>query len=525
MNKLKLLITLIIALIFATTAFACSGGGMYGGDYVEINSSTINALITALDGKKAVVDADAWSGVMKTDAKATNLETNRVIYNSSAVANGQYYCDANGEITAFGSMRESAPAKNYVAMYYADGASNIAQSQTIDDQDLVVEKVDEVYEESTVSFLLGLTFSSFNIDYVKESILSATSVSASYTDEQISKIKLLNPIFGSGEETTENHSFTSSIYYVFDTDYNVIAMKGSVNYLSEQEVNLGTLSEDSGVNGEDVTSETVLCKIEEKSSFEIIKANGKPAKPSWVASDDSNSGGESSSTPGVPAIPDISEDYLGEFVTLDETGINALITALDGKTNPSERNCFTASEYMINEDTGDYQVINVQRVIDENDNLYDLETVVSSMDGSIMEYSVYYADGFMYINSGSKIKAAITKDEYLAPGQQTVNAISTCEGLASALTSGENITSVKAIKDGETFIKVEIEASASIYIDGLDGTIIINIVFDEDGNVDMIRYELNFVTTDGNMIEVVEFISNDALPTAPSDLDEYVLTE
>jgi len=41
----------------------------------------------------------------------------------------------------------------------------------------------------------------------------------------------------------------------------------------------------------------------------------------------------------------------------------------------------------------------------------------------------------------------------------------------------------------------------------------------------MIRFELNISTADGNMVEVIEFISSDVLPTAPSDLGDYILTE
>jgi len=181
---------------------------------------------------------------------------------------------------------------------------------------------------------------------------------------------------------------------------------------------------------------------------------------------------------------------------------------------------------MVNEDANQYQEIFAHRFTDEEGNLYDLQNTYSVMPNYVMSGSVYYADGYLYLNNNSsKIKIAMSKENYLATDSQTSPAISTTDGLISALTSGENITSVKAVSVGETFTKIEIEGNASLYVEGVDGTIIINIVLGEDGNIDMIRFELNISTADGNMVEVIEFISSDVLPTAPSDLGDYILTE
>jgi len=518
MKKLKLLLTLVIALIFATTAFACAGG-IYGGDYVQINSSAVNALINQIDGKKSVVDTNAWSGYLTTDAKLTNIDTNEKIYSSSAVAKGHYYLGEDGLVTASGFMKENAPENNYVGVYYADGYSNIAQGQTADNQDLVVEKVQEEYENSTAYFLVGILFSQFDIDYVKEALLSAESVFAVYENDKITKVKIVNALaMNDSTGTAQNEQTDSEIFVVFDGDYNVTAIKGKVESTYEQQILDETTS--SGDN-----RSYVNCLAKEKGEFEVKTTNGKPIIPSWVDGD-SNSGGESPALPGFPQIPEISEDYLGDFTLLDETGISALITALNGKTNPIERGRYVSSLVMLNEDANQYQEIFAHRFTDEEGNLYDLQNTYSVMPNYVMSGSVYYADGYLYLNNNSsKIKIAMSKENYLATDSQTSPAISTTDGLISALTSGENITSVKAVSVGETFTKIEIEGNASLYVEGVDGTIIINIVLGEDGNIDMIRFELNISTADGNMVEVIEFISSDVLPTAPSDLGDYILTE
>jgi hypothetical protein len=260
--------------------------------------------------------------------------------------------------------------------------------------------------------------------------------------------------------------------------------------------------------------------VKEVGKFEVKTANGKPIIPSWVSN---NAGGES---PAVPQIPEISEEYLGDFVDLDETGISALITALNGKTTPYDRDNFVSYSYMLEQVTNEYQTGFMQRFIDESGNLYDYQNLYGVRNNNVEKSNLYYADGYAYLDLGTdKIKIAMSKENYLYFDLQNVPTILTIDGLISALTSGEYITSVKAVKNGESFTKVEIEGNASLYVEGLDGTIIINIVFDEDGNIDMIRYEMNAVTSGVELIQIFEYLSNSVPPTAPSDLGDYILTE
>jgi hypothetical protein len=358
-----------------------------------------------------------------------------------------------------------------------------------------------------------MIFSQFDIDYVKQALLSAESVFAVYENEKITKVKIVNALVIE-DTNVQNEQTSSEIYVVFDGDYNVTAIKGEVESTYEQE-----MVDDSSSSSNSV-DEPINCLVKEVGKFEVKTANGKPIIPSWVSD---NAGGES---PAVPQIPEISEEYLGDFVDLDETGISALITALNGKTTPYDRDNFVSYSYMLEQVTNEYQTGFMQRFIDESGNLYDYQNLYGVRNNNVEKSNLYYADGYVYVDLGTdKIKIAMSKEDYLNFDTQNAPTILTVDGLISALTSGEYITSVKAVKNGESFTKVEIEGNASLYVEGLDGTIIINIVFDEDGNIDMIRYEMNAVTSGFELIQIFEYLSNSVPPTAPSDLNDYVLVE